>query len=301
MYLREQRCKSSPRFLIKRKPFSEIRIVGTAPCGGGISVGDTALLGMEPATADGNYLVDAALRKPAYPRFLKGELFFVRRCRIGQDRCHVDGIPHGAGVHYPEQVGYPVGIELSAVCGGKTDIDPVETVLRLDVFMISRRAAGASPGASAFTAFAPSSAGTEKRGKAHKPDDVLSIFNEHYLNLDSGISVTDFDFMRENDIVKINITFMKDGIETELEAEGNGSLSAVNNALCEFTGEEYTLQVFTQHSMQGDGSHSVAASYIGLERADGKMYWGAGTDTDVITASTKALLSAFCNMTKGGN
>lgn len=107
--------------------------------------------------------------------------------------------------------------------------------------------------------------------------------------------------MRENDIVKINITFMKDGIETELEAEGNGSLSAVNNALCEFTGEEYTLQVFTQHSMQGDGSHSVAASYIGLERADGKMYWGAGTDTDVITASTKALLSAFCNMTKGGN
>ena len=137
--------------------------------------------------------------------------------------------------------------------------------------------------------------------KELKPDDVLSIFNEHYLNLDSGISVTDFDFMRENDIVKINITFMKDGIETELEAEGNGSLSAVNNALCEFTGEEYTLQVFTQHSMQGDGSHSVAASYIGLERENGKMYWGAGTDTDVITASTKALLSAFYNMTKGGN
>ena len=51
--------------------------------------------------------------------------------------------------------------------------------------------------------------------------------------------------------------------------------------------------------MQGDGSHSVAASYIGLERENGSMYWGAGTDTDVITASTKALLSAFYNMTKG--
>ena len=137
--------------------------------------------------------------------------------------------------------------------------------------------------------------------KELKPDDVLSIFNEHYLNLDSGISVTDFDFMRENDIVKINITFMKDGIETELEAEGNGSLSAVNNALCEFTGEEYTLQVFTQHSMQGEGSRSVAASYIGLMREDGSMYWGAGTDTDVMKANTNALLSAFHNMTKGGN
>ena len=55
----------------------------------------------------------------------------------------------------------------------------------------------------------------------------------------------------------------------------------------------------TQHSMQGDGSHSVAASYIGLLRANGNMFWGAGTDTDVIAASTKALLSAFCNMKKG--
>ena len=137
--------------------------------------------------------------------------------------------------------------------------------------------------------------------KELKPDEVLNIFEDNYLNLDSGIEVADFDFMRENDAVKINITFKKDGAETELEAEGNGTLSAVNNALCEYTGEEYTLQVFTQHSMQGDGSHSVAASYIGLEREDGTMYWGAGTDTDVITASTKALLSAFHNMTEGGN
>ena len=130
-------------------------------------------------------------------------------------------------------------------------------------------------------------------------DDVLEIFTTHYLNLKGGIEVTDFDFMRENDAVKIDITFKKDGEETQLEAEGNGTLSAVNNALCEFTGEKYTLQVFTQHSMQEQGSHSVAASYIGLEKEDGTMYWGAGTDTDVITASTNALLSAFYNMTKG--
>ncbi len=135
--------------------------------------------------------------------------------------------------------------------------------------------------------------------KELKPDEVLEIFEENYLNLDCGIEVTDFDFMRENDVVKINVTFKKDGIETEMEAEGNGSLSAINNALCDFTGEHYTLQVFTQHSMQGDGSRSVAASYIGLQNEDGTYFWGAGTDTDVITANTKALFSAFHNMTKG--
>ena len=137
--------------------------------------------------------------------------------------------------------------------------------------------------------------------KELKPHEILDIFAENYLNLQSDISVTDFDFMRENDVVKITITFMRDGVETDLEAEGNGTLNAINNALTEYTGEKYSLQVFTQHSMQGEGSRSVAASYIGLERDNGDMYWGAGTDTDVITASTKALLSAFYNMTKGGN
>ena len=137
--------------------------------------------------------------------------------------------------------------------------------------------------------------------KELKVNDVLDIFTEHYLNLPSAITVTDFDFMRENDSVKINITFMQDGEETEMEAEGNGSLSAINNALKAYTGKEYTLQIFTQHSMQGDGSRSVAASYIGLETGDGKMYFGAGTDTDIIKASANALLSAFHNMTMGGN
>ena len=135
--------------------------------------------------------------------------------------------------------------------------------------------------------------------KELKPDEVLEIFETHYLNLNCGIEIADFDFMRENDVVKTNITFKKDGTETDLEAVGNGTLSAVNNALSEFTGESYTLQVFTQHSMQGQGSHSVAASYIGLQREDGTCFWGAGTDTDVIISSTKALFSAFHNMTKG--
>lgn len=139
---------------------------------------------------------------------------------------------------------------------------------------------------------------SDREHKELKPDEVLEIFTEHYLNLRGDIEVTDFDFERVNDAVKIDVTFRRGDTETELEAEGNGTLSAVNNALSELTGEQYTLQVYTQHSMQGEGSRSVAASYIGLEREDGRMFWGAGTDTDVIKANTNALLSAFYNMTR---
>lgn len=134
--------------------------------------------------------------------------------------------------------------------------------------------------------------------KELKPDEIFEIFEEAYLNRPGEIDITDYEFTRENDVVRILITFMRGGEETELEAEGNGSLNAINKALKEFSGREYTLEVFTQHSMQGQGSQSVAASYIGLQTEDGAMYWGAGTHTDVIKASTKALLSAFDNMMK---
>ena len=138
---------------------------------------------------------------------------------------------------------------------------------------------------------------SDHKHKELKPDEIYELFSENYLNLESGIKITDYEFVRDNENVKIEITFEKDGKETEIEAEGNGTLNAINNALREFSGEEYTLQVFTQHSMQGEGDRSVAASYIGLEK-DGKFYWGAGTHTDVVKANTKALLSAFANMTK---
>ena len=134
-----------------------------------------------------------------------------------------------------------------------------------------------------------------------KADEVFEIFKSNYLCDETPISISYFDFMRENDTVKIEVTFCKNGEETDMQAEGNGSLNAVNNALKAYTGENYTLQVFTQHSMQGQGSQSVAASYVGLERENGEMFWGAGTDTDIIKASTNALLNAFYNMTKGEN
>ena len=49
--------------------------------------------------------------------------------------------------------------------------------------------------------------------------------------------------------------------------------------------------------MQERSSGSTAAAYIGLESVNGTMYWGAGTDTDIIKASAGALIGAFNNMT----
>ena len=141
---------------------------------------------------------------------------------------------------------------------------------------------------------------SDREHRELKADEVLKIFEENYFLHNSNIGIEDYHFTRENKTVKVDITFSKNGKETRMLAEGNGSLNAVSNALKAYTGKQYTLQVYTEHSLQGQGSQSVAAAYIGIETADGKMFWGAGTDVDIIKASTDALLSAFNNMIAKG-
>ena len=85
-----------------------------------------------------------------------------------------------------------------------------------------------------------------------------------------------------------------------MSANGNGGLNAINNAIRSITKANYTLEVYSQHSMETDGSRSVGASYIGIQDEDSNIYWGAGTDTDVMRANVNALLSAYANMCKAG-
>ena len=78
------------------------------------------------------------------------------------------------------------------------------------------------------------------------------------------------------------------------EAWGNGRLNAVNNALKELMGVQYTLETYTEHALE-TGSDSQAAAYVGLAWPDGKRTWGAGSDPDIMKASIKALVSALNN------
>ena len=49
---------------------------------------------------------------------------------------------------------------------------------------------------------------SDREHKELKPEDMLEIFSKNYLNIASDINVQDYDFVRENEAVKINITFV---------------------------------------------------------------------------------------------
>ncbi len=126
-----------------------------------------------------------------------------------------------------------------------------------------------------------------------KVADILRIFEENYFLHDARLSIADMHFKQTRDGTHAEIVFLKDGEYHTVHSKGNGSLNAISSALKSFMNASYKLKVYTEHSMQGQSSESTAAAYIGIETPDGKMYWGVGTDTDIIRASANALLSAF--------
>ncbi len=132
---------------------------------------------------------------------------------------------------------------------------------------------------------------------AHKelqPMEVLDVFRTTYLNKTAPIEVKNMHFVQTDGIAVTVTVQTADGAQMEVSARGNGRLDAVCNAVRIATGEEFTIMNYSEHSLE-HGSTSEAAAYVGLQWGDGTVTWGAGTDTDIIRAGIKAMISAVNN------
>ena len=132
--------------------------------------------------------------------------------------------------------------------------------------------------------------------KELKVAEVLEIFENNYFDYKNPVEISEIHFKQLANGVEAEVTFMENDKEAKIKAKGNGSLDAVSNALKSYTNNSYNLTVYKEHSMQSHGSTSEAAAYIGIQASDGTVYWGAGTHTDIIKASSHALLAAYNNM-----
>lgn len=130
-----------------------------------------------------------------------------------------------------------------------------------------------------------------------KVGDVLNIFKDAYFDHKDPVYLEKMKFLQHGEMVEAHITFSDGKNETTIDTKGNGSLDAISNALKEFTKADYKLSVYSEHSMQNQGSGSTAIAYIGLEWPDGTTTWGVGTDTDIIRAGGHALVAAHNNKT----
>ncbi len=126
---------------------------------------------------------------------------------------------------------------------------------------------------------------------------IKDIFDKTYINIVTPIEVPEVHFIQQNGILAA-ITLFENGQTREVTGKGNGRLDAVTNALCEATGQEFSILTYAEHALE-TGSKSKAMAYVGLNWADGTTTWGCGQHTDIILASVVALVSAYNNKQRG--
>ena len=124
-------------------------------------------------------------------------------------------------------------------------------------------------------------------------NEVLHIFEDAFLNRCKPLNVLEAHFAQVGGITA-TVTLELNGQRKVVTSVGNGRLDAVANAIQSATGMEFHLETYSEHSLD-EGSTSRAASYVGLVWGDNTVTWGAGTDTDIIVAGIKALVSAINN------
>ena len=140
---------------------------------------------------------------------------------------------------------------------------------------------------------------SDHKHKELMPDEIYQIFQDEYVNVDTPYKLHDFLLQKEPDGTrKGTVDIFVNGEPKTFLARGNGRLDAVSNALQANLDIAYKDLTYSEHALE-IGQNSRAMAYIGITNDDGHITWGAGMDTDIITASIQALISAINRMKAG--
>lgn len=135
---------------------------------------------------------------------------------------------------------------------------------------------------------------SDHRQKELLPEEIFELFKKTFENTSSPLTVEETHFEKvENGVVaEIKSSFNQKPIS--IKASGNGSLNAVSNALKKAYGFQYEVVTYQEHALE-KSSHARAIAYVGIQKPDGTLAWGAGVHEDIIHASIDALVAAINN------
>lgn len=140
---------------------------------------------------------------------------------------------------------------------------------------------------------------SDRRHRELAPGDVYRIFEDQYINQREVFSIPECHFKQIEDGIEAEVTIEQNKERRVIQTMGNGRLDAVSNAVKLYFGISYELSVYEEHAVSR-GSSARAAAYVGI-LCNGKMYWGAGLDEDIIKSSVAALVSAGNKLAQSEN
>ena len=126
------------------------------------------------------------------------------------------------------------------------------------------------------------------------PEEIFELFKEKFENITSPYSVHGVHFRQlSGGGIEAEVNCAYNGGEMiKTFAEGNGRLNAVSNALKKAFDLKFDLITYQEHALT-ESSSSRAIAYVGIQKPDGSLGWGAGVDPDIIRASIDALVTAM--------
>jgi 2-isopropylmalate synthase len=130
----------------------------------------------------------------------------------------------------------------------------------------------------------------DQSGREISAADIHAIFSREYLEQAAPYSYGSHRMVEDStsdEPVRIDISVGHHQQVLSLEGGGNGPIDAFVNAL----GLNIRLMDYHEHAI-GHGANASAACYVELRLDDGPTMFGAGIDSNIVTASFKAVLSA---------
>ncbi len=140
----------------------------------------------------------------------------------------------------------------------------------------------------------------DRTGKELTSPDIWSLFEETYLG-GGGIRLVDYSVLPEPRAGERRVvaTIEERGAERRIEGVGNGPIAAFVDALKEGCGIALTVLDYHENAVAA-GADAQAAAYVqirstgseGAADGAGATLYGVGMDSDIVTASLKAVASA---------
>jgi 2-isopropylmalate synthase len=134
---------------------------------------------------------------------------------------------------------------------------------------------------------------TEDSGTEISPAVMWEAFENEYLPEGPPIALVSHE-VRSSDsrLSMVTAHLMVDGKDIEVMGTGNGPIEAFVTALNSALRTDLDVIDYAEHAL-GAGKDATAVSYVETRRGDGTIRWGVGTDPNIMTASLRAVVSAF--------
>jgi 2-isopropylmalate synthase len=130
---------------------------------------------------------------------------------------------------------------------------------------------------------------TDDEGGEVSPTQMWEIFSAEYLS-EGPMTLLD---QQTSSVVEakhvLTAEVFADGSPHQVQGVGNGPISAFCDALATI-GVSARVLDYNEHALT-EGTDAQAAAYLECEIAD-QVFWGVGIDTNTVTASMRAVLSA---------